>query len=92
MNLETMFQLIEGGEMDKVIQEIEETPDLVHAHNMDESRWDEVSPTHAAAKYGHLDLVKFLVNRGAEVYSNPMRSTATAVSCCIGPPNTSPRR
>jgi ankyrin repeat protein len=39
--------------------------------NPDDEAWEELTPLHGAARHGHLELVKLLVERGAEVYSNP---------------------
>ena len=39
--------------------------------NPDDEAWEELTPLNGAARHGHLELVKLLVERGAEVYSNP---------------------
>ena len=46
---------------------LEGSPSLLHVPNSD-GEWDEISPLHIAAKYGPLDIVKELIDRGAEVY------------------------
>ena len=55
-------------------QWIDEHDYLVHVRNPNADAWDEQSLLHTAAKYGHRDIVQLLVERGAEVYSNPMAS------------------
>jgi ankyrin repeat protein len=36
------------------------------------NEWDELTPLHCAAKYGHLEIVRLLVELGSEVYSHPL--------------------
>lgn len=72
MTSETLYQHIEAGDLDGVVRELDRAPALLQARHPDDERWDEISPLHAAAKHGHLELVKLLVDQGAEVYSNPM--------------------
>jgi len=57
-----------------VRQWIDEHDYLVHVRNPNADAWDEQSLLHTAAKFGHRDIVQLLVERGAEVYSNPMAS------------------
>ncbi len=49
-------------------------PDLVHTRDPDPEQWDQLTALHSAARYAQLEIVKLLVERGAEVYSNPMNS------------------
>jgi ankyrin repeat protein len=67
-----IFVLISKGDMDAVKHALDDHAWLVQARNPNKDAWDELSPLHCAAKHGHLALVKLLVERGAEVYSNPM--------------------
>jgi len=57
---------------------IEADPGLVGLRNPNADKggpdWDELTLLHTAAKSVHLDMVKWLVEAGAEVYSNPMSS------------------
>ena len=69
-----LFKHVVAGEPGTVRQWLDEHDYLIHARNPDADAWDEQSLLHAAAKYGHLDIVQLLVERGAEVYSNPMAS------------------
>ena len=74
MDLQSIYPAIETGNIAKVRQLLDECPDLVHVKNRDEQKWDEQTPLHCAARHGHLEIVRFLVERGAEVYSNPLAS------------------
>lgn len=47
-------------------------PDLLHTHDLSDDQWDQRTAMHCAARYAHLDMIKFFVEQGAEVYSNPM--------------------
>ena len=72
-----LFAAIKVGDIASVIPYFREFPEHIDVRNMrsigEESReWDELSPIHAAAKYGHLGLIRELVDLGATVYSNPM--------------------
>ena len=51
---------------------MDESAFLIHARNPDSEAWQELSPLHCAAKHGHLAIARLLVERGAEVYSNPL--------------------
>ena len=53
--------------------DLDRDPFLLHVRNPKPS-WDERSLLHCAAKHGHLDIVRLLVDRRAEVYSNPTSS------------------
>jgi ankyrin repeat protein len=72
MTLRELKQLIQAGDVDQVRAAIDAQPDLVHMSDPDPDQWDEKSALHCAAKFAQLDTVKLLVDRGAEVYSNPM--------------------
>ena len=74
MNFGELKQLIRSGDLDKVRAAVDDSPDLLHTHDPDPDQWEEKTALHCAARYAHLDIVKFLVERGAEVYSNPMNS------------------
>ena len=72
--MQTLFTSIESGDGDHVAKLLDEYPGLITLRNTDKEKWDELTPLHCAAKHGHLEVVKLLVDRGAEVYSNPMAS------------------
>lgn len=72
MDLQSLFQAIDAGDLDRATTLLDEHPGLLHVRNADAEKWDEITSLHAAAKRGHLDIVRLLVDRGAEVYSNPM--------------------
>ena len=82
MTPDQVFDAIRDGDTDEVSNWFKAHPELVSlknpAANPESSRWDEISPIHAAAKFGRLELVRILVELGAEVYSNPW-STYPAV-------------
>jgi ankyrin repeat protein len=71
-----IFEAVRTGKLDTVSKVLDERPELIDVRNPDSRdenspHWDEVNLLHTAAKNGHLDLVKELVKRGADVYSNP---------------------
>jgi ankyrin repeat protein len=74
MTLRELKQFIRTGEFDAVRSAIDASPELIHTSDPDPDQWDEKTALHCAAKFTHLDIVKLLVDRGAEVYSNPMNS------------------
>ena len=74
MNLGELKQLIRSGNLDKVRAAGDDSPDLLHTHDPDQDQWEEKPALHCAARHAHLGIVKFLVERGAEVYSNPLNS------------------
>ena len=74
VNLRTLKQLIQSGDLDGVRAAVDENPDLLHTHDPDPNEWEERTPLHCAARHARLDIVRFLVERGVEVYSNPMDS------------------
>jgi uncharacterized protein len=74
MTLHDLKQLIRAGDIDAVQSAIDASLDLIHTSDPDPEQWDEKTALHCAAKHAHLDIVKLLVERGAEVYSNPMNS------------------
>lgn len=83
MTNEAFYTAVRAGDLDGVGAFLEAHPDLVNweyppSKVENSSQWNEVSPLHAAAKFGQMEMVKLLVSRGAEVYSNPF-STYPAV-------------
>ena len=74
MDLQSLYPAIEQGNISEVTQLLDKFPDLIHVKNKDRDKWDEFTALHCAAKHGHLEIVRLLVERGAEVYSNPMAS------------------
>ena len=74
MKIEALFAQTVAGGLDSVRDELDASPFLVHVRNPNTDAWDESTLLHAAAKHGHLEIVKFLVDHNAEVYSNPMAS------------------
>lgn len=67
------IKLVREGDLERVKAAVKENPDLPHIHDQNGDHWEERTALHSAARYGHLDIVKFLVNEcSAEVYSHPM--------------------
>ena len=75
MELQALFRSVQDGDLASVTNLLDNQPDLIHVRNSArEKKWEEQTALHSAAKHGHLDIVKLLVERGAEVYSNPLAS------------------
>lgn len=74
MNLRELKHLVRSGDLEGVRAAVDAHPDLLHTHDPDPDHWDELTALHCAARHGQLEIVKLLVERGAEVYSNPMNS------------------
>jgi len=72
VNLRELKQHIRTGDLAKVRRAVDDNPDLLHTNDPDEDQWEEKTALHCAARYAHLDIVKFLVGGGTEVYSNPV--------------------
>ena len=72
MTHKEFIQCVKAGDLDGVRAAVEADPMLPHVHNPNPDHSDERTALHAAAGAGHLDVVKFLVGCGAEVYSHPM--------------------
>jgi len=78
MDIQEFFSDVAMGDQNAVRQQLDDAPFLLHVRNPDTEAWQELTPLHSAAKHGQLEVVKLLVERGAEVYSNPL-STYPAV-------------
>ena len=72
MNFHEFIELIRSGDLDKVKSAVKAHPDLPRTSDPSDDCWEERTAMHSAARHGHLDIVKFLVGCGAEVYSHPM--------------------
>jgi ankyrin repeat protein len=70
-----IFPALESGDLDAIRRLLEEDPGLVHVRHADPEvhHW---TPLQFAAAKGHLDACRLLVERGAEVYTNPMNTYA----------------
>lgn len=73
MNTQTIFPHITAGDVDAVRTLLDAEPALVHARHAD-SDWDHWTTLQCAASEGQLDVCRLLVERGAEVYTNPMNT------------------
>lgn len=67
---QTIFPLIVNEDLAGITALLDEHPGLVHARGTDPE--DRRSALQFAAAHGNLDIVRLLVQRGAEVYPNPM--------------------
>jgi ankyrin repeat protein len=72
MTFQEFRQLIRSGDLDAVRNAADANSDLLQTHDPADDQWEERTAMHCAARHAHLDIVKFLVERGGEVYSNPM--------------------
>jgi ankyrin repeat protein len=77
-----LFTAIATGDMAVVGAYFRAFPEHVNVRNLEaddnKPNWDELTPIHVAAKFGHLEIVKLLVELGSTVYSHPS-STYPAV-------------
>ncbi|RMF42751.1 MAG: NAD(P)H-hydrate dehydratase [Planctomycetota bacterium] len=71
MRVANLRTLIREGDFEGVQRAIDEFPELVFAHDPNPENWEERTALHCAARWAQLDVCKLLVERGAEVYSNP---------------------
>lgn len=72
MTTQTIFSCILAGDTEAVRKLLDGDPGLVHAHHADPD--DDSTTLQFAAANGQLPICKLLVERGAEVYTNPMSS------------------
>jgi len=67
---QALFEPIEAGNLARVAELLDEDPGLVYARSVDpHPQRAGQSPLQAAAVAGHLDVVRLLIDRGAEVYA-----------------------
>ncbi len=69
-----IFPLVAAGDCEGARRLLDADPGLANVRNTTKDAWDESFPLTSAAKYGHLEIVKLLVERGAEVYTNPFNT------------------
>ena len=69
-----LFAAIRAGDLNQVERLLDTSPELLSVHHPDPNKYEEMTPLHAAATHGVLPIVKLLVARGAEVYSNAHNS------------------
>lgn len=72
MNFHQFIEIVRSGDLDKVKAAVKGNPDLPHTCDPSDDWWEERTAMHSAARHGHLEIIKFLVHCGAEVYSHPM--------------------
>jgi len=73
MDIATLFSHAAAGNEQDLRTLLDKDPDLLNAGNPKPILY-EWSLLKCAAKHGHLDIVRLLVDRGAEVYSDPTSS------------------
>lgn len=71
MDIAGLFNQTVNGDLEGVSAQLDDSPFLVHVKNPDADAWNESTLMHTAAKHGRRDVVKLLIDRGAEVYSHP---------------------
>jgi ankyrin repeat protein len=69
MTTQTMFSCILAGDIEALRRLLDGDPGFVHAHHADPD--DDSTTLQFAAAKGQLPICKLLVERGAEVYTNP---------------------
>jgi ankyrin repeat protein len=74
MTLHELKKPIQAGDLGAVRAAVDANPALLHTHDPDPDQWQEKTALHCASRHAHLDIVRFLVDRGAEVYSHPFNS------------------
>ena len=72
MTYHEFIEIVRSGDLGKVRGAVKANPDLPHTCDPSDDWWEERTAMHSAARHGHLEIVKFLVECGAEVYSHPM--------------------
>ncbi len=72
MTLIELKLVIREGDQNHVSTVLDADPDLLYTSDPDPDHWDEKTALHCAARHGHFDIVRMLVERGAEAYSNPL--------------------
>ena len=70
MSAQEIFTHILAGDIEAIRNLLNSDPGLVHVHEGDAD--DDWTPLQCAAAKGQLPICKLLVERGAEVYTNPM--------------------
>src|SRR5438067_8789283 len=71
MSTQSIFPAIDAGDDDAVRKLLDEDAALVHVRTA-EANPDHFTPLQFAAAKGRLEICRLLVERGAEVYTNPM--------------------
>ncbi|MCR9291848.1 MAG: NAD(P)H-hydrate dehydratase [bacterium] len=71
MRFQEFKQLIRNGDVEQVRLALDANPDLLNARDLSPDAWEERTALHCAAGHAQLEIVKLLVERGAEVYSHP---------------------
>ncbi len=62
--------LVRNGDLDAVRVAVKSNPDLIHVSAPGQNE-QESTALHCAARHSHLEICKYLVEQGAEVYSHP---------------------
>jgi len=72
MQFREFITLVKAGDHEAVKAAVKDNSDFLCTHDPENEQ--ERTAMHCAARHGHLDIIKFLVASGAEVYSNPMNT------------------
>ena len=70
---QTIFPVIEAGDLDALRRLLDADPGLVHVRHAD-PQLHHFTPLQFAAAKGQLAACRLLVDRGAEVYTNPLNT------------------
>ncbi len=71
MRFSEFIQLVREGDLEALRVAVRVNPELVHVHDPHPEDEREMTALHCAAYHAHLDICKFLVEQGSEVYSHP---------------------
>ncbi|MGI9239782.1 MAG: ankyrin repeat domain-containing protein [Verrucomicrobiales bacterium] len=74
MHFGEFIDLVRAGNLEAVVEAAQAEPELPFTYDPEDKNEQERTAMHCAARHGHLEIIKFLVEGGAEVYSNPMNS------------------
>jgi ankyrin repeat protein len=73
MNTQSIFSLIADGDIEAIRSLLDDDPGLVHSRRPDPHFYSFTALQFAASR-GQLEVCRLLVERGAEVYTNPMNT------------------
>lgn len=74
MRFKEFIALVRAGDLKAIQAAVQDNVDLLHTHDPKGECEQERTAMHCAARHGHLEIIKFLVASGTEVYSNPMNT------------------
>jgi ankyrin repeat protein len=80
---QVIFPAVEAGDVDAVRKLLDDDAGLVHVRHADASK-QQMTPLQIAAGKGFLEMCQLLVQRGAEVYTNPWGSYPPVIQAAWG--------